>query len=342
MVKDMPKFDFAISNPPYQDEKNDPVFQHIQKMANNISTSSTMIYMASRWWYGTQNLSRFHDEMMNDKRLHKVIYYSERESSTKVFDGTAINGGLSIVEFSEKDNQTFELVENSTQQSVHIKHGNVFLPIQASLVNIAEKIQNKREELDLPTVFERGESIYWPVRIQSWRFPEYNPVRVEKDYTNTDENKIIMYANVEGGKQGKSDYYLIDKPEKLTINNKYKVCAGQSIIENSHRPLRLFLFDTGTYFGRSSVSLAYFDNEIEANNFTKYASTTFFEFCLRLSLSGRMRTFGYYVPDFIDYTSSNIWMNWDKNVENIDEQLFDLFELTDEDIEVMKKKNLLK
>lgn len=341
-MKDIPKFDYAISNPPYQDEKNTPIFQYVQKMANNIAESSTMIYMASRWWYGTQGLVKFHEDIFHNKRLKKVVFYNERESSLKIFDGTLISGGLSIVDFSEKDNQAFELVENLTNETVNIEHGSVFLPIQASLVNIAKKIQNRRRELDLPTVFERGESIYWPLRIQGRQFDQYNPIRIEEDFTNMDENKIKIYANITGDRHGKTYYYLMDKPENLVVNNKYKVCAGQSIIENSHRPLRLFLFDKGTYFGRSSVSMAYFDDKKSAENFLKYASTTFYEFCVRLSLSGRMRSWCYYNPDFIDYTSSNIWVNWDKSVENIDEQLFNLFELTDEDIEVMKKKNLLK
>lgn len=323
---DVKKFDYAISNPPYQDEKNNPIFQNFQSLANNISNASTMIYMASRWWYGTSGLSDFKNQMMTNKKLKEVVYFNEVESSKAIFDGTGIAGGISIVVFSKEENDAFQLVENLTGETALLNHIDDEIPIKASIVNVAGKIRSKTKALNMGTVFDRNESVVNMLKLSGDQIRLLNPERIEKNHKNSDTSKIKIYANISGSKSGKSEYYVIDKHNDLIVNEKFKVCIGQSLIENENRPLRLFVFDKETYFGRSAASLAYFDTMEEANNFYKYASSKFFEFCLRISLSGRMKTFASYVPDLKDYTDNNKLVNWEAS---LDEQLFSIFDLNE-------------
>lgn len=348
-MKNIQLFDYCISNPPYQDQTKDsrPIFQHFQKLSNTISESSTMIYMASRWWYGTQGLDKFRKLMFDNKKLKKVVYYNIKESSRDIFDGTGISGGISIVTFSKENNDNFELVENLTGQSAIMEHDTEKVyPLKASFVNIAKKIRQTVIDKNLQMIYDRNELKVNGIDLDSWQIKLLNPVLIGKNNEhlnkineiaenfnpdNPNRNRFKLYANVSGSKNGTSDYYLVDTFSKYVPNKNYKICIGQSIIENEIRPLRIFQFDKETEFGRSAVSLVHLNTQEESDNFIKYASTKFFEFCLRLTLAGRMKALANFVPDLKNYSTKDSLIDWSKSIEEINEDLYDLFNIDKDD-----------
>lgn len=339
------KFHYALSNPPYQNTANQPVFQHFQTVGNNVAENTSMIYMASRWWYGTSGLTDFRTYMLNHPTLQEVYYFTEVESSQDIFDGTGIAGGVNIVTFQhtantlQKDPDTtahtvdgFQLIEHGTQQSVMVPRGTLEqLPIRASLIHIAEKIRAGMVSQNMATLYDRHESVVNEIGLSGSDLETLHPVQVASD-AHVPAGRTKVYANISGTKGGRSEYYLIDTPANIVHKDTYTVCIGQSLIENENRPLRLFVFPPDTYFGRSAVSLARFDTLLEAEHFVQYASTRFFELCLRLSLAGRMKTFGNFVPDLQDYTESNTLIDWNAP---LDAQLFQVFDLTVEEQDIV-------
>jgi len=329
----MKQFDYCVSNPPYQDSKNRPIFQHFQNFANYCSETSSMIYMASRWWYGTTILEEFRQEMLCNKRLKSVDYYNFLETKRKIFDGLDIAGGVSIVNFSKNENDYFTLRENLTNHNIEMEHeSKLIYPIQASLLALARKIYQKIVENNIPVVKQRNEIRISELELTGKEVSLLSPEKYNENISLLTENRIKYYANISGLKTGKSDFYVIDKVDKYVPNNRYKVCIGQSIIENDARPLRVFVFDKETTFGRSAASIAYFDTLEESENFAKYASTKFFEFCFRVTLLSRLRHLCAAVPDFVDYKNYET-INWNGN---IDEQLYKIFELTEDEINVVE------
>lgn len=326
----VPMFDYGISNPPYQDAKNRPMFQYFQHTVDAISQESSLIYMA-RWWYGTTVLETFRDYMLYRPQVAAIDYYTEAESAQQVFDGVEIAGGLSIVLTRDTPQSSFTLTEMGTGEYVELPHGHThILPIRASLIKTAQHIRKQRERLGLQSLFDRQEQMVNELKLTGQQIQALNPVETTVD-TPVPDKQIMIYANVSGGKGGRSQYYLIDTPPDHTPKSRYTVGIGQSIIENEHRPLRVFQFPPHVYFGRSTVSLARLETQEEAENFQKYAESDFFELCLRLSLVGRMKTFGVFVPDFVDYTEANPYLDWK---QDLDPQLASLFAI---DLDVLEE-----
>lgn len=347
MNKRVERFQYVVSNPPYQDTKNRPIFQHFQDLATAFADQTSMIYMASRWWYGTSGLQDFRDTLLSNPRFEGLTYFNEIESSKLIFDGTGIAGGVNIVtlrapqdtDLSVDHTTQFTLTEYATGESVTLPHGDLrLLPQRASLVHIAQKIQHGMDQHNLTTLLARDEHTVNEVGLTGKQLNALEPLTATVESVVPD-GRMKVYANISGSKGGTSDYYTIQQPPGYELNTRHKVCIGQSIVENENRALRLLQFAPDTTFGRSTISLAFFDTQEEADNFATYVSSRFFEFALRLSLSGRMKTFGAFAPDFADYTSTNPVLDWS---QPLDPQLYALFELNDEEVVMIEQTQTFK
>lgn len=325
----IPKMDIIVGNPPYQNEKSRPIFQHFQENSLKIAKNTTLVYMASRWWYGTAGLEQYRTETIPNKRLESVIYYDILETSKMVFPGTLINGGINIVTFNDKQNNFFKLTENRTNHTIELPHTTSIEPIKASGAEIAKTVQKVMKKMELITLHDRNQLGPYSIRLTGQEIQQLNPRKTTKE-TLPKTSEMKMFANISGTKKGTSDYYIMDKPDGKTPNTNYKVCMGQSLVENENRNLRLFLFDTATEFGRSSYSLAQFETKQEAENFKKYASTKFFEYLLRLSLAGRSKTIGLFIPDLKNYTKTNPLFQTIQTTAQLNQKLLETFGMNTE------------
>lgn len=96
------KFDFAIGNPPYQDESNGekrnyapPVYNSFLDEAYKVADAVEMIHPARFLFNAGSTPKNWNEKMLNDPHL-KVPYYEP--DSNKVFPAlsTSIKGGIAI------------------------------------------------------------------------------------------------------------------------------------------------------------------------------------------------------------------------------------------------------
>ena len=108
------KFDFAIGNPPYQDNtigENDtyapPVYNKFMDAAYTVANKVELIHPARFLFNAGSTPKAWNQKMLNDNHF-KVMEYEE--DCSKVFSNTEIKGGIAITyRDSEKDFGTIEI-----------------------------------------------------------------------------------------------------------------------------------------------------------------------------------------------------------------------------------------
>ena len=92
------KFDFAIGNPPYQEEtknngRQSPVYNKFMDEAFKVADCVELITPARFLFNAGQTPKAWNDKMLNDEHF-KVLQYEP--DASKVFSNTEIKGGVAI------------------------------------------------------------------------------------------------------------------------------------------------------------------------------------------------------------------------------------------------------
>ena len=153
-----------------------------------------------------------------------------------------------------------------------------------------------------------------------------------------------MLTNDQSGSAGRAQWYWTDKttlpkggeyvpPFKIVMASAYPkktlASSGSSIDKVRLRVKELFeIMPQNSAFGRSRLALFMSDNKNECDNFMKYTQTKFFA-VLTLQEPNKSSSFGYVIPDQ-DF-SNNSDIDWSKDLTEIDRQLFQKYNVTEEE-----------
>lgn len=167
------RFDVIIGNPPYQlsdgghGTSAKSIYHKFIEQAKKLQPRYLTMITPSRWFSGGKGLDGFRDEMLNDKRIRKLVDF---ENSQDVFPGVDVAGGVCYFLW-DRDNQgdceVFNCNKNVKSKSIRplnefstlIRHGYA-VPIIRKILSSENKYGNlsnvvsSRKPFAIPTNYQ--------------------------------------------------------------------------------------------------------------------------------------------------------------------------------------------
>ena len=348
----MKKFYAIIGNPPYQEEttQKEPtsngqkpvksIFNDFQDEADKIAYGSVeLVYPGGRWIHQSgKGMQEFGHRQINDNRLSHVVFYKRSED---LFDNVGIADGVSIV--LKKMNKTtpgfrYTYVEDGQSVEAHVNNpGDNLIPLNPLDSIIVDKIDRGVSRLGIKYLHDAilPRSLFG---IES-NYVEKNPniVRPFNESPSFDpKTEVKLFTNDKAGKSGRAKWFIAPLsavPKGQQFIHQWQVVVSSANAGGQKRDNQIAIIDNHSAFGRARVALRSFERERESKNFFSYCNTYLVRFAF-LMTDEALSTLGKRVPDFGDY-SDRCPLNFDNN---LDTQLFKLFEFNDDDIKYVTQR----
>lgn len=335
------KFDVVIGNPPYQEERKDtsdkPIYNEFMEGSYNISDKVILITPGRFLFNAGATSKQWNKKMLNDQHL-KVVFYEQ--NAAQIFPNTDIKGGVAVT-YRNKNmdygkigvftafkelNSMIDKVERKTNISLNsiISGQGVYLfndKMHQEHPNVSS-ILPKSHQYDVSTgVFKSLNNIL---------FFE------EKPDDGFEYTKMLgRFENERVFRWIRTDY--INDP---FMHNKYKVLVPKSngsgaLGEALSTPL---IGKPLIGFTQTFISIGAFDKLEEAENTMKYIKSKFARAMLGVLkiTQDNPASKWQYVP-LQDFTS-NSDIDWSKSIPEIDQQLYNKYGLSDEEIQFIEEK----
>jgi hypothetical protein len=332
------KFDFCISNPPYQMDVqtesasrrvSKDIFPDFQKLGIRLSKNTVMIYPAT--W------QRKIHEGLGSFLIENGIYSSDTIPGEKIFNGIILP--VSIVFVKEKYNGSILVNGRSVER------------------NIIEWVDSLSSEILLKKTQKLKKIVSGTLDEISINNAEDCSLELSKEPIQGNNIKILLKRKP--GKQPDSQiFYVYDKSFiKLYPNypiNKYKVAVRSRIFgrqaiftevvftRHGGLGLQTRVFNPYETFGTTWALLKTFDSKEESLNYSRYLNTM----CIAniVKTCYLKKSFARNVPDLEDYTDKNPIFTPDEELPDghaykgldLDHRLYKLFDLTDEEIQIVE------
>lgn len=323
------KFDVIISNPPYQSTTNQteriaakqarPLFHRFVQQAKKLSPRYITMIIPARWYSGGIGLQEFREEMLKDPHITKLTDFI---NSKDCFDGVDIAGGICYFLWDKNSTgKTCEITNISGQTTVTTNRaldefGDIFIRTNNSIPIIKKVLDKAKNTLDE----------------QVFSLDPFGFSTSARGCENAFEGAIKLIHSKGVGYIKREDVAknesLIDK-WKVTIA---RVVPGNGEVgvdpEKGYKAITTpRILSPGEVNTFSYMLLGTFDTKKEAENFRAYMMCKFPRFLLRLTYSSMniAKTNFMFVPK-LDFKT--LWT---------DEQLYEAFELSSDEIALIEK-----
>lgn len=345
------KFKAVVGNPPYQmtvakkDTENGQkavvnIFHYFQLCSEKMGKYTSLIYPGGRWIHRSgKGLDKFGLDQINDVHLKKVEFFP---NANDVFDKVGLPDGISVVlKDMSKTKGGFEYVYNSKgipSSSFVENPGEELMPLNPQDLDIVRKINLGVDKYNFAYLHEsvHSRSLF---SIES-SFVEENPDKVRESYEDDlffdPASEIKLFTNDKAGKSGRAKWYIANRniiTTGIEYLDKWKVVVSSANAGGQKRSNQIAVLDNHSAFGRSRVALKCFDTQSEALNFYKYAKSELIRFAF-LMTDENLSSLAKQVPDIMNYRSDNGLIDFN---DDINRQLYDLFEISSENITYIKE-----
>ncbi|MBS1549223.1 MAG: Eco57I restriction-modification methylase domain-containing protein [Bacteroidetes bacterium] len=336
------KFDVIVGNPPYQDRRegtsDNPIYHLFMNVSYGLAGKVILITPGRFLFNAGKTPNQWNEKMLNDKHLKVKSYFNK---SSDAFPEVQLPGGMVITLRDNKQNfdkigvfSKFKELNTILQKVTNAKD---FEPIDSKVFT-----QNKFE---LETLYKD--------------YPDYKNIigsnGREKRLTTSIFDQLSIFTEnpknendvcVIGLIKNKRTYRFIPANyiEQHINTKKFKIILPKSngsgaLGEVVPTPLigEPLIGEIGTGYTQSFISIGAFDSNKEAEACLKYIKTKFSRAMLgTLKVTqDNNKDVWKYVP-MQDFTSNSV-INWSKSIAEIDQQLYEKYKLTNDEIEFIEK-----
>ena len=310
------KFDYTISNPPYQleaavNESNGSstnsvnIFHIFQEAAMKNSKATAMIYPGGRWMQPVRGLKEFQKLLISSEHFKYLEWYPNGDDiprDKKIFPTARIQDGVSIVVWDKGFKNDGKITFFDQQIKINQLE---FIPTDPYKAKLISTLVNSMKCNKVDSLSHRvsARTLYG---IES-SFVEQNPKKVRADSEMPPADMISpirLFTNDKSGTGGNPTWYWIEK-EDIPNNQVEELTKWQVITSSAIKASqKKFVFDIikpNEAHGRSRVSLAAFDTKVEAMNFKRYLEDPIIQDLLVASAPGMLTNLGVFVPDLKKY-----------------------------------------
>lgn len=317
------KFDVVISNVPYQLDTNGagkqakPIYNLFIEQAKKLNPRYMTMIIPSRWFAGGMGLDKFRDDMMHDKRLRKIVDYTNAKDC---FPGISVSGGVCYFLW-DRDNPgdcQFTNITNGTKDTMTRSLDELPVLVRYNkAISIIHKV-NAKNDGKLADII----SSLMPFGLStSYRGKAKKGSADDLTLQASDGVTYIKRTEISKG----SEY--VDK-YKILVSKTSAEHAGEPGKDGTFRviPTSMRVMRPGEVCTHSYFLVGCFDTEEEAQYALNYLKTRFVRFLMLLSMSG----FGLSKLVFNFVPMQTFDRNW------TDEMLYEKYDLTDVEIEFIK------
>lgn len=311
------KFDVIIGNPPYQLNTGStsaqavPLYHKFVNQAKKLKPRFLVMIIPSRWFAGGMGLDDFRAEMLNDKRIRKLVDFP---NSGDCFPGIELRGGVCYFLW-DRDNPgecAYKIISKGLENTKirNLNEHPIFIRWNQAL-DIINRVQEKKESPLSEIVSAVSPfGLTTSVRGESQK---------SKDSLTLHSSKGIEYISKDVVNTGKN------------LVGRYKVLVSQLISGNLETPpfkvlSLLKVLMPGEVCTHTYLVAGNYDNLIFAENLRAYLATKFVRFLLVQGISNMhvSREKFRFVP-IQDFSK-----NW------TDEMLYKKYDLTQEEIDFIE------
>lgn len=331
------KFDVVISNVPYQMETGGgqegtraatqarPIYHLFIEQAKKLNPRYLSMIIPARWYSGGIGLNAFRENMLNDKRLTKLVDFI---NSKDCFSGVNVAGGICYFLW-ERDHVEDDgcLVTNisgdnkNTMSRPLNEFGNMFIRSNEA-ISIIYKVRAKCSE-------------FWASEVSA--IDTFGIPSKEKGHKEQRAGDIRLLHSVGSNSQGIDfiDPSIVKKNRDLIDKYKIKISImvpqnGEVGInpENGYRSISTpQILPPGTVDTFSYLNIGFFDTENEALNFQKFMNCKFPRFLMRTTYSSVHVS----KNNFVFVPKMDFTKEW------TDKKLYEYFNLDKNEIDLIEK-----
>jgi superfamily II DNA or RNA helicase len=339
------KFDAVVGNPPYQESDGGaqasakPIYNFFVESAKEINTRIINLIMPTRWYAGGKGLDDFRKKMLDDKNIVEIHDFL---NPTIIFPSKNIRGGVCFILWDNDFNNEKELVKVVT-------YGDSLLDKK----ELKRKLKFDGEDIfvrDIQSIqiIKKTKAQEGFLSIESHISPrrpfdlDANIVKIPKKFRSDDKglkDPVICYGK---GKQAG----FVEKAE-ITKNidwiDKFKVFtprANNIGTELNDDNLNTFIGKPNTICTESYMVIGVDLNldEHSAKNLSKYFATKFTRFMHSLGKASQDATSKTYKFVPLQDFAQNFEIDWKKSIPEIDQQLYQKYGLSEEEISFIESK----